>query len=139
RGEGRRHTPGKWPLRAGGSRVGRAEGHDRLRHLPRAQRARLRTCCIALRRHACECALLPRTRLEALMTRSVLVTGGSGYFGSLLAERALEQGDAVRIFDVNPPAVGTAAEYAKGDVRDRGALRAACEGIDVVFHNVAQV
>lgn len=73
------------------------------------------------------------------MSRSVLVTGGSGYFGSLLAERALEQGDAVRIFDVNPPAAGTSAEYVRGDVRDRGALRAACEGVDVVFHNVAQV
>jgi len=73
------------------------------------------------------------------MTRSVLVTGGSGYFGSLLAERALEQGDAVRIFDVNPPAAATSAEYVPGDVRDRGALRAACEGVDVVFHNVAQV
>ncbi len=73
------------------------------------------------------------------MARSVLVTGGSGYFGSLLAERALEQGDAVRIFDVNPPGASTAAEYVQGDVRDRAALRAACEGINVVFHNVAQV
>jgi nucleoside-diphosphate-sugar epimerase len=73
------------------------------------------------------------------MTRSVLVTGGSGYFGSLLAEHALAQGDAVRIFDVNRPDTGTAAEYVHGDVRDRRAVRAACEGIDVVFHNVAQV
>ncbi len=48
------------------------------------------------------------------MTRSVLVTGGSGYFGSLLAERALEQGDAVRIFDVNPPGRGR-----RGGVRAR--------------------
>jgi nucleoside-diphosphate-sugar epimerase len=74
------------------------------------------------------------------MARAVLVTGGSGYFGSLLAAKALAQGEAVRIFDLNPPGADlAAAEYVAGDVRDRGALRAACEGVDVVFHNVAQV
>jgi nucleoside-diphosphate-sugar epimerase len=72
------------------------------------------------------------------MPRSVLVTGGSGYFGTVLAELALSRGDAVRIFDVNPTTLA-GAEFVAGDVRDRAALRAACEGIDVVFHNVAQV
>src|SRR4051794_27702169 len=72
--------------------------------------------------------------------RTILVTGGSGYFGSLLAARALAQGDSVRILDINPPAADIdAAEYFKGDVRDPSALRAACDGVDVVFHNVAQV
>jgi len=74
------------------------------------------------------------------MGRSVLVTGGSVYFGSLLAAAALAQGDAVRIFDVNPPGDElAAAEYVAGDVRDRQALRGACQGVDVLFHNVAQV
>jgi nucleoside-diphosphate-sugar epimerase len=74
------------------------------------------------------------------MGRSVLVTGGSGYFGSLLAAAALMNGDAVRIFDVNPPGPELAgAEYVSGDVREPAAVRAACEGVDVVFHNVAQV
>ncbi len=74
------------------------------------------------------------------MGRSVLVTGGSGYFGSLLAATALAQGNAVRIFDLNPPGADLAdAEYVAGDVRDRAQVRAACEGVDVVFHNVAQV
>src|SRR5712671_1859052 len=72
------------------------------------------------------------------MPRSVLVTGGSGYFGTVLAELALARGDAVRIFDLNPSALA-GAEYVAGDVRDPAAIRAACEGIDVVFHNVAQV
>ena len=72
------------------------------------------------------------------MPRSVLVTGGSGYFGTVLAELALARGDAVRIFDLNPSALA-GAEYVAGDVRDRAAIRAACEGVDVVFHNVAQV
>jgi nucleoside-diphosphate-sugar epimerase len=74
------------------------------------------------------------------MPRSVLVTGGSGYFGSVLASLAARQGDRVRVFDLNPPAESVGAvEYIAGDVRDRAAVRAACEGIDVVMHNVAQV
>ena len=74
------------------------------------------------------------------MARSVLITGGSGYFGTVLAEQALARGDAVRIFDLNPPGPTLAgAEFVAGDVRDRDAVRAACDGVDVVFHNVAQV
>jgi len=74
------------------------------------------------------------------MARSLLVTGGSGYFGQILVERAVAQGDRVRIFDVNPPAESPeSVEYMQGDVRDRAAIRAACDGVDVVLHNVAQV
>ena len=49
------------------------------------------------------------------MPRTVLVTGGSGYFGSILAEIALARGDRVRVFDLNPPAEGSGVEYAAGD------------------------
>jgi nucleoside-diphosphate-sugar epimerase len=75
------------------------------------------------------------------MPRTVLVTGGSGYFGSILAEAALARGDQVRIFDLNPPAEDQVERvtYLPGDVRDRDAVREACDGIDVVLHNVAQV
>jgi len=74
------------------------------------------------------------------MARRVLVTGGSGYFGTILAELALARGSEVRILDLNPPGPSlAAAEFVAGDVRDRAAVRAACEGVDVVFHNVAQV
>jgi len=73
------------------------------------------------------------------VTRRVLVTGGSGYFGSVLVDRAHARGDAVRVFDLAPPARPDVVEFAPGDVRDREALRGACEGADVVFHNVAQV
>ena len=70
----------------------------------------------------------------------LLVTGGSGYFGTVLTDVALARGDQVRIFDVNPPAPRDGSvEYVAGDVRDRDSLRAACEGIDAVLHNVAQV
>jgi nucleoside-diphosphate-sugar epimerase len=71
--------------------------------------------------------------------RTVLVTGGSGYFGSILAGMALERGDHVRVFDLNPPAPRAGIEYIGGDVRDRAAVTAACDGADVVLHNVAQV
>lgn len=68
-----------------------------------------------------------------------LVTGGSGYFGSLLADIALARGDRVRIFDIAEPTDPTDAEVVVGDVRDRAALAAACDGVDVILHNVAQV
>jgi nucleoside-diphosphate-sugar epimerase len=70
----------------------------------------------------------------------LLVTGGSGYFGTVLTDLAVARGDEVRIFDVNPPAGRDGqVEYVGGDVRDRDALGGACDGIDAVLHNVAQV
>jgi nucleoside-diphosphate-sugar epimerase len=79
---------------------------------------------------------VPRPGGTALST--ILVTGGSGYFGTVLAEQAVAEGHRVRIFDVNPPSF-TSAEFVPGDVRDRAAVRAAVEGVEVVLHNVAQV
>jgi nucleoside-diphosphate-sugar epimerase len=74
------------------------------------------------------------------MARTVLVTGGSGYFGSILAGLALDRGDRVRVFDLNPPSErASEIDYVAGDVRDLDSLRAACDGVDVVLHNVAQV
>jgi nucleoside-diphosphate-sugar epimerase len=67
-----------------------------------------------------------------------LVTGGAGYFGELLARKLLERGYSVRIFDVNLPA-GSGMEVIQADIRDLGAVLAACQEIDVAFHNVAQV
>jgi len=95
------------------------------------------------------------------VSRTVLVTGGSGYFGSILASMALDRGDSVRVFDLNPPGDWSRSapastdgpdsgadpgrpgraqvEFVQGDVRDLDTLRAACDGVDVVLHNVAQV
>ncbi len=72
------------------------------------------------------------------MTR-LLITGGSGYFGTELAARAVARGDTVKTFDLNPPSSDLGVEHVTGDVRDRAALRAACADVDVVLHNVAQV
>jgi nucleoside-diphosphate-sugar epimerase len=69
-----------------------------------------------------------------------LVTGGSGYFGSLLVQELLGRGDRVRVFDLNdaddrPEGV----EFVRGDIRDAGAVRRAVDGAAVIHHNVAQV
>jgi len=69
-----------------------------------------------------------------------LVTGGSGYFGQLLVEELLRAGHGVRIFDLNRPAAEIpSVEVVQGDIRDLQAIRRACAGVEVVFHNVAQV
>ena len=69
-----------------------------------------------------------------------VVTGGSGYFGSLLATQLRERGDTVRVFDIldaddRPDDV----EFVQGDIRDRKAVDQAMAGADVVHHNVAMV
>jgi nucleoside-diphosphate-sugar epimerase len=70
----------------------------------------------------------------------VLITGGSGYFGSVLADAVLARGDRVRVLDLNPPSSNAShVEFVEGDVRDRDTVQRACDGVDVVLHNVAQV
>jgi nucleoside-diphosphate-sugar epimerase len=69
-----------------------------------------------------------------------LVTGGAGYFGELLSKKLLKRGYSVRIFDVNRPRDTVPnMEVMQADIRSPDAVLLACEGIDVVFHNVAQV
>jgi len=69
-----------------------------------------------------------------------LVTGGSGYFGCLLRDRLLERGRRVRVFDmVDADDRPREVEFVRGDIRDEAAVRAACEGADAIYHNVAQV
>jgi len=74
------------------------------------------------------------------MSRRALVTGGSGYFGSLLVQKLLQRGYQCRVFDLNdagdrPPEV----EFIQGDIRDFDALQKAFKDAAVVHHNVAQV
>jgi nucleoside-diphosphate-sugar epimerase len=73
------------------------------------------------------------------MTRA-LVTGGSGYFGSLLVERLLSDGHAVRTLDLNPPDDRAGdVDFHRADIRDADAVRRACADRDIVYHCVAQV
>ena len=73
------------------------------------------------------------------MTRSV-VTGGNGYFGQLLVDRLVARGDDVVVFDIDVTgAERPGVAVYRGDIRDGAAVRAAVDGADRVFHNVAQV
>ena len=69
-----------------------------------------------------------------------LVTGGSGYFGSVLVQKLKAQGESVRVFDLHrPDQAPEGIEVMQGDIRDKGAVRAAVCGADFIHHNVAQV
>lgn len=69
-----------------------------------------------------------------------LVTGGSGYFGSLLVRHLLEAGHEVRVLDlVDADDRPDAVEFVGGDIRDPDTVAAAVRGVDVVYNNVAQV
>ena len=76
----------------------------------------------------------------------ILVTGGSGFLGRAIVEELLEETSPVsfselRIFDLVAPSVGQDARirYIQGDVRNYEAVRAACEGAEVVIHSAAIV
>lgn len=69
-----------------------------------------------------------------------LVTGGAGYFGTLLVARLHAAGLRVRIFDLNEADERPAGvEMVRGDIRDAAAVRRAVAGAAVVHHNVAMV
>jgi nucleoside-diphosphate-sugar epimerase len=75
------------------------------------------------------------------MTRQLaLITGGSGYFGSLLRDRLLARGQAVRVFDLaDADDRKSEVEFVRGDIRDVASVEKAVAGCDVVYHCVAQV
>lgn len=69
-----------------------------------------------------------------------LVTGGSGYFGSLLRDRLIARGERVRIFDrVDAPDRGANVEFCPGDIRDAATVARACAEAETIYHCVAQV
>ena len=74
------------------------------------------------------------------MDKTVLVTGGSGYFGSKLIQNLRSKGFECRNFDINKPVEPqNKVEFVQGDIRNIREITSACEGIDIVHHNVAQV
>lgn len=69
-----------------------------------------------------------------------LVTGGSGYFGCVLVGELLARGYEVSVYDlVDVPDRDARVRFIRGDIRDARAIGAACKGVDVIHHNVAQV
>jgi dTDP-L-rhamnose 4-epimerase len=76
----------------------------------------------------------------------VLVTGGAGFIGSHLVDRFIREGFQVRLLDNLDPKVHPngrpgylppRVEFIHGSVTDRGVLRQALNGVDVVSHQAA--
>lgn len=74
--------------------------------------------------------------------RTVLVTGGAGFVGSHLAD-ALVDDNEVRVLDDLSTGrrenVPEGATFIEGDIRDDATLADAMAGVDLVFHEAAQV
>lgn len=69
-----------------------------------------------------------------------LVTGGSGFLGSLIAQELLARGEHVKIADLwEDPQRNKDIEFVQCDVRNPEAVRAAMRGVDIVHHNAALV
>jgi nucleoside-diphosphate-sugar epimerase len=69
-----------------------------------------------------------------------LVTGGSGYFGSLLVHRLVATGHHVRVLDLNDADDRPAdVQMIVGDIRNSEVVERAVNGCDMVFNSVAQV
>lgn len=87
------------------------------------------------------------TNQRSMKERTILVTGGAGYIGSVLVSILLARGYRVRVLDRlmfgGEPIVNhlndRAFEFLAGDVRDQAMCRKATQGVDAVVHLAAIV
>jgi len=77
---------------------------------------------------------------------TILITGGAGFIGSHLADRFMEQGEDVRVFDDLSAGIKSNIEkwvgdsgfdFVQGDLLKPSEIRAALEGCRVVYHLAA--
>ena len=85
-----------------------------------------------------------------LTGRKVMITGGAGFVGSHLAERLVELGNEVLVYDVFNDFYGGKEKNLvrlrnhvnfhlfKGDILDYRRLSSSMKGIEIVFHLAAQ-
>ena len=67
---------------------------------------------------------------------NALVTGGGGFLGRYIVEQSQARGDRVTVFarGAYPELADAGARVFRGDLQDSQSVRAACEGIEVVYH-----
>ena len=72
---------------------------------------------------------------------SVLVTGGTGFLGRRIVERLLAAGRRVSVLGRTPAPELEArgARFIRASLDDAAAVRAACAGIETIFHTAAKV
>lgn len=70
----------------------------------------------------------------------ILVTGGGGFLGQALCRGLVERGHEVNSFNRGryPPLDALGVRQLQGDLADRKAVIAACEGMEAVLHNAAK-
>jgi len=71
-------------------------------------------------------------------SKNILITGGSGFIGSHVADAFSDAGYNVLIFDINKsPYIKSGQKFFSGDILDPAALTKAMKDIDLVFHFAA--
>lgn len=68
----------------------------------------------------------------------VIVTGGSGFIGSHVADALAAQGHEVCIYDLDTPQHAIACEYVRGDTRDLDRLVKTARSGDMIYHLAAE-
>ena len=72
---------------------------------------------------------------------NILITGGTGFVGSYLTKRLVDEGATVRVFDNNSRGSTqrldeyiNKVDFIEGDIRNYDEVLNACKDIDTIFH-----